>query len=98
MDTITVIINGKIMNSNHEDLVAGSIELKNNNSLFKVNSDTLGKFQFSHIPAGKYSVSAQYVGHRPLENDSIVLVAGDIIKMEIEMGHVGQDDLKKKRN
>jgi len=51
-------------------------------SAFSAPVDTAGNYAINGIPAGTYSVRATYVGYRPVQTDSIRILAGQVTRLD----------------
>jgi len=85
MDTVTVMINGEIINLNNSaELPRAKVELTSKyNSYFQI-CQSKGEFTFEHIPHGKYIARIDYEGYKTII-DSIEFKSGEIVKLKIGM-------------
>ncbi len=96
MDTITAVVEGKIVTINgSEPLPSAIVRLSNALNKWEVISDSLGQFKFYHISSGAYRLNSSNAGYRDLIKDSLYLGEGAVAQLIIGMGAIGQDDLKK---
>ena len=87
MDTVTVNVNGKIIDLYQKfGLKGASIELSNNLNYYSKKCGENGEFNFEHISPGKYLIISDFVGYYMLR-DSIEFKSGEIIELKIGLAH-----------
>ncbi len=87
MDTLTVIVSGKIFDLYDKFEIKGAkVELTNNENSYSETCGKKGEFKFEHIASGKYKIWSSYIGYYTL-TDSIEFKSGEIIEMNIGLGY-----------
>jgi len=95
IDTVTAIIEGKVLGFKDNELLPGTIiRLTNEDNKYETVSNIEGDFKFYHIQTGTYRLTADFIGHRQFVKDSLHLGTGDVLNLKIGMGSIGQDDFK----
>jgi outer membrane receptor for ferrienterochelin and colicins len=77
-------INGKISSSiNGTPLIGANIYLENTN--FGAASNNKGEFVINDVPAGKYTIIAEYIGYKLKERQTIIVQSDQQIRCDLEM-------------
>lgn len=96
MDTVTAVILGKIFYLKDSiPTTETEITLSSRRNKYKTSPDSLGQFKFSHIKSGDYTLRVWSRLCRELNVDTIKVLDGEVKKLVIGMGEMGQDDFSK---
>lgn len=85
MDTVTAVLHGQVASLCRKVALPATVQLAGPAS-FRTVADAAGKFQFMHIPAGTYRLSATCQGHGALTGDTIHLGFGAGSEISIGLG------------
>ena len=77
MDTVTAILYGRVVGLGDQQPVPTLIQLTTATATFRVHATPDGNFQFFHIPAGDYLLTATHPAFSPLKCAPVHLGTGD---------------------
>jgi hypothetical protein len=85
MDTVTVVISGKIFECKNNRVIKKSttIKLDGDYGTYETSTSPDGKFGFYHIPSGTYSVEVISEGYCHIKQKELTFGSGNIVDMVV---------------